>query len=258
MTCQDFERFLQPFADGEFEGDESAEFEAHLNACAGCRAAVAEQRAFRRKLRETVRQPCSLNPALPAGLRERVSAALRAEQAFQRCPFWKRPALAYAAALTVVASSAVYYLRIGQARDRVATYAEAAIANHRRGLPLEVQDIQPIGIQRWLHGKVDFAPQVPQLRKVSLIGARLSNLSDRQAAYIAYGAGDERRVSLFVFDAPDLEVQGGRRIADREVLLTNQHGYNVVLWKDHEIAYSLVSDLDEQDILEMVSAPASR
>ncbi len=49
-------------------------------------------------------------------------------------------------------------------------------------------------------------------------------------------------------------MRGGKRIADREVLLTNQQGYNVVLWKDREIAYSLVSDLEEQDILELVSA----
>jgi anti-sigma factor RsiW len=119
---------------------------------------------------------------------------------------------------------------------------------------MEVQDGQPVSIQRWLSGKVDFAPRVPQLRKVSLIGARLSNVSDRPAAYITYGDQGERRVSLFVFDAPDLELKGGRRINDRQVLLSNQHGYNVVIWKDREIAYSLVSDLEEKDVLELVSA----
>lgn len=254
MDCQDLERFLQPFVDGEFEGEETVEFEAHLVECEQCRAAVAEQRALKRKLRESGGAVCALNPAMPAALRGRVLAGLREQEEAVRRPFWQRPALAYAAVLTVVAGSGVYYLRVGTAHDRAATYASAAIANHRRQLPLEVQDPQPVGIQRWLRGKVDFAPRVPQLRKVSLIGARLSNLSDRQAAYIAYGTRGDRRVSLFVFDAPDLEVRGGRRIADREVLFTNQQGYNVVLWKDREIAYSLVSDLDEGDILELVSA----
>ena len=253
MTCEEFERFLQSFVDAEFEGEETIAFEAHLVECPRCRAAVDEQRAFKRKLREAGRRGGNLNPAPPAALRQRILAGIDEQQASRR-PLWQRPALAYAAALTIVAGSGVYYLRVGTSRDRAATYAAAAIATHKRQLPLEVQDPQPVGIQRWLRGKVDFAPRVPQLRKVSVIGARLSNVSDRQAAYIAYGSGGERRVSLFVFDAPDLEVRGGKRIADREVLLTNQQGYNVVLWKDREIAYSLVSDLEEQDILELVSA----
>ena len=253
MDCQDLERFLQPFVDGEFEGEEAVGFEAHLVECASCRGAVGEQRALKRKLREAGRAACALNPPPPPGLRARVLSGLHEQEAARR-PFWQRPALAYAAVLTVVAGSGVYYLRVGTARDRAGVYASAAIANHRRHLPLEVQDGQPVGIQRWLRGKVDFAPQVPQLRKVSLIGARLSNLSDRPAAYIAYGASGDRRVSLFVFDAPDLEVRGGRRVNNREVLFSNQHGYNVVLWKEREIAYSLVSDLDERDILELVSA----
>ncbi|HME91840.1 MAG TPA: transmembrane regulator PrtR, partial [Myxococcaceae bacterium] len=37
----------------------------------------------------------------------------------------------------------------------------------------------------------------------------------------------------------------------------NSHGYNVAIWRDREIVYELVSDLDESDIRQMVAQSAS-
>ena len=92
------------------------------------------------------------------------------------------------------------------------------------------------------------------LFEMNLPGPASSNPYVEVRVSATFSQGGQRRVSLFVFTAPDLTVPGGRRINDRDVLLANQHGYNVALWKDREIAYSLVSDLDEQDVLELVAA----
>lgn len=258
MRCQDFENFLQPYADGELEEGEALDLEAHLLSCPSCHARVVEQRALRQTLRKAAEAPSTLNPSPAAELRARVLRGIEQVQAEQRIPLWRRPAFAAAAMAVLLAGGTISYVafdRKTEREQRAVLYAKDSIAHHRRALPLEVRGEKP-HIQSWFQGKVDFAPRLPNLRKVNLIGARLSNLSDRQAAYLVYDAKDDRRVSLFVFDAPDLEVQGGKKVADREVMLTNQQGYNVILWKDHEIAYSLVSDLDEQDILDLVTSEA--
>lgn len=255
MHCQDFENFLQPYADGELEESEALDLETHLLDCPACHERVVEQRALRRALHHATEAPSLLNPSPTAALRARVLHGLEEVESERRTPLWRRPAFAAAAMTVLFAGGALAYVALDRKtarEERAVLYAKDSIAHHRRALPLEVRGEKP-HIQSWFRGKVDFAPRVPNLRKVNLIGARLSNLSDRQAAYLVYDAKDDRRVSLFVFDAPDLEVHGGKKVADREVMLTNQQGYNVILWKDHEIAYSLVSDLDEQDILELVT-----
>jgi hypothetical protein len=89
---------------------------------------------------------------------------------------------------------------------------------------------------------------------VSLQGGRLSNIRDHSAAYVVYGGPGAHRVSLFVFDDPHAPLEFGvgghrQRIADRDVILANERGYNVAFWRDRQIVYSLVSDLDERDIV---------
>ena len=257
MTCEDLEPLLHPFVDGEVDGPERFEIESHLAACPRCQASVAEHQRYKHKLREVAVSASLLNPPAPERLRQNLRRTLREEPVPVR-PLWRRPRVVYPALAAFASAAAGMTLYLQSAAisqtDRVMS---DAVRFHQRELPLEVQALELPQIQSWFKGKVDFAPtRIPTVRNVNLIGARLSNVGNRQAAYMTYGTPSQRRVSLFVFDAPDLTVPHGRRIADRDVLIANQRGYNVALWKDHEIAYSLVGDLSEQDILELVAATA--
>jgi anti-sigma factor RsiW len=251
MTCDDFEAFAQPFVDGEFAEAERAEVARHLAGCGSCSSGIEMERAFRRKLRDARETSLAMNPA-PSRLRDAIRADLRREA----IPSGRRVPIAVAASLAIAAAGAALYVQRGRPQRETAPLLASAVAHHQRDLPLEVRAPELPAIQSWFRGKVDFSPsRIPSLRKVNLVGARLSNITDRQAAYVTYGTPNgQRRVSLFVFDAPDLTLPGARRVNDRDVVIANQKGYNVAIWKDREIAYSLVSDLDEQDILELVAA----
>jgi hypothetical protein len=50
------------------------------------------------------------------------------------------------------------------------------------------------------------------------------------------------------FDAPGREVRVGNEV----VRLARSKGYNVAVWRQDEIVYSLVSDLDEDSLFELV------
>ena len=42
--------------------------------------------------------------------------------------------------------------------------------------------------------------------------------------------------------------------APAEIRMINANGYNVAIWRRNEIVYSLVSDLDEGDLIQVVEA----
>jgi hypothetical protein len=44
------------------------------------------------------------------------------------------------------------------------------------------------------------------------------------------------------------------RIANRPVLLTNVRGYSVAVWRRNEIVYSMVSDLNDSEMQQLVAA----
>ena len=270
MECREIGSLLHSYADGELDPRESAAVESHLKICTLCRSRVATLRAWHDAIRNAAK---SAPPPLSLDFSERLQRRLdeTAERMDRESSLigmrlkknWQWWASAAAIAVCTIGIAAFWGTSTSQQRsdDTERTfilYAKDSINRHRHQLPVEVSaGSQPQKVGKWFRGKVDFNPGVPPSlnRKASLVGARLSNVRDRQAAYFVYDLpkSDDGRASVFAFDAPDLEVPKGRKVDDCDVMLTNQQGYNVVIWKNDEVAYSLVADLDEQDILEMVS-----
>ncbi len=112
---------------------------------------------------------------------------------------------------------------------------------------------QPEVLEAWFGGKLDHRVTVPRFPNATTAGARLLNVRDREAAYIRYDApransAEPRHMGLFVFDdSGDLDLGA---LPSSEV--GNSHGYNVVTWRDGDVGYELVTDLDERDIRALV------
>jgi hypothetical protein len=117
---------------------------------------------------------------------------------------------------------------------------------------MEIQQVPPERVEAWFAGKLNHRVAVPQLRNATPSGARLSNVHDKEAAYISYKytGSPPRRVGLFVFDDTKGEVAASPLPS---LELDTSHGYNVALWRDRDIVYELVTDLDEADIRQMLS-----
>ncbi len=136
--------------------------------------------------------------------------------------------------------------------------AEEAVAKHHRSLPLEVvaANVGEGMIPAWFADKLDFHPSPPRFRAdgVRVLGARLSHLREWPAAYIRYEL-PRGQAGLFIVDDPDgrFDASGREvRVGPRVVRLVAAKGYNVATWRDDEIVYSLVSDLDEAALYELV------
>jgi hypothetical protein len=54
--------------------------------------------------------------------------------------------------------------------------------------------------------------------------------------------------------SPTLNIDGARvaHVAGHEVLLTSMRGHNVAVWRNHDVVYSMVSDLDDNETLSLL------
>jgi len=256
LECREIETFLPAYVDGEFDAYERAEVESHLAGCAACQHAVRIQAA----LKEAVKRA---GPAIaPIELRQSVRMALLDEElpGSRWDDLLRNPRSVGLVAAAV--GAAVWFLAGGMSHPFFPHrhgFVDDGIALHQRGLPLDYTASDVSSVQRYLQGHLDFAARVPRFRQgPALQGVRLSQLHSRSAAALSYSVSqaDARRVTLLIVDDPDERDPPGtvRRVADRQVWLSRSRGYNVVSWRADEIVYSLISDLDENDVLQLVQA----
>lgn len=248
---------LYSYVDGELVGEERDEVTAHLGACAACAHTVRIQRS----LKGAVRRSGGEHPA-PAALRETLRLRLAEEVPQGRWARVLREPRGVALSAAAV-GAAVWFLAGGLRHPLFARspLLEDGVAMHARALPLDYTGSDVSGAQRWLEGKIDFGARLPRFPQgPQLQGVRLSHLNSRQAAVVSYTVPEgDRRVSLVIVDDPEPVLPGvSRRIADRDVWVSRSRGYNVASWRRDEIVYSLISDLDERDVLALVQSAELR
>jgi anti-sigma factor RsiW len=255
IDCTELERSIDAYLDGEFDARERAEVDAHLAACPRCRATASAQgrlrEALRARLREAMSPPAAAGRAPPA-LRARIELAI----ARQRRPLWRR-ALAPIPISTMAACAAGAILVLAT-HGGDAALAEEAVRSHHRALPLEIlsASVGEASIPAWFADKLDFKPSPPRFRAsgVRLVGARLAQLREWPAAYMRYEL-PRGKGGLFIVDDPQHRFDAAGRqvmVGSKAIHLVTARGYNVAVWRDGEIVYSLVSDLDEAALYDLV------
>ena len=260
LACRDLEEtLLHAYVDGEFSADECAEVKTHLAGCAACTLAVRIQESYKRAMRRAaVQAPHALLDSVRDDLAEEPAPGSgRWERAFR-----EPRAIALAAA---AAGAAVWFLAGGLQHPlfaRRSQLLEAGVALHARALPLDYTGSDATSTQHWLESKLEYGVHLPRFgRGPQLQGARLSQVQSHQAAVVTYTVpeGDGHRVSLLIVDDPEPTLPGvARKIANREVWMSQARGFNVASWRNDEIVYSLISDLDERDIVALVQAAEQR
>jgi anti-sigma factor RsiW len=133
---------------------------------------------------------------------------------------------------------------------------DEVVRRYHLKLPLEIQAADEASMLSWFDGKLDFRPVPPRFRAagVHLIGGRLSHVRDQSAAYVQYQL-PVGQAGIFIVDDPQGRFEAAGReikIGPHVVHVVKARGYNAVVWRDDEIVYSLVSDLDESALFQLV------
>jgi anti-sigma factor RsiW len=243
---------------GALAAGDASTLAEHLEGCAACRHEDAAERALDDAL--ATRLP---RHAPPASLRRRLEAEVAKEAPATKAPAppararpWLAAVPALAAGLAIAAGVAVYYERVVVPGARATAQLEAEVVNdHLRILyserPLEVESGGIHQVKPWFAGRVDFAPVLPFAGddEFPLQGGAVSYVLDRKAAAFLF----KRRLhtmTVLVFRADGLAwptdglTKVGRVMAEKKRV----RGFNLLLWRDGELGYAIVSDVDPSDV----------
>jgi len=270
--CNFIRQRIGLYLDDELRDGELADFEAHVDACDGCRAAVALDREFLGEIRgaaplytapEELRLRAAelTNGAPPAPAASRRFRGLMRNRMLETLPRSSmRRVLVTAAALLLIALSLWFVLQrrnvtpVGAPSQFALIAAETHIRRVEGQLPFEITSDSPEEISHWFAGKLTFPFKLPnyqessgQERLYSLEGARLVSLNNDYAAYVGYRMG-ARAISLVVTSESVAQPIGGSEIASRGITFhyDSVDGLKVITWSDRGLTYALVSNLDER------------
>jgi anti-sigma factor RsiW len=270
MTCVEFSAEVDPFVDGELDGDTARAMAAHLTGCETCAALTAETRAVRTAVHEELPML-----AAPEALRERIGAAIRAlEVAPGVAPdgapdvaprIERRPSLRVwparqwqwlaAAAVIVAVGGGSWRLGVNHGLSVGGSAADfpirdAVVASHLRSLQpghlVDVPSSDRHTVKPWFNGKLDFSPPVLDLagQGFPLIGGRLDYMDGRPVAALIYGRA---RHIINVFVWPVASEQG------TDASPSTMRGYHVRHWTRDGMTFWAVSDVADADLDRFVS-----
>jgi len=244
MNCQDVQRLLHPYSDGELDLVRHVEIEKHLADCAEC----AEQEKHLRSLRSVISSP-SLYYTAPASLRMRIQLATPSATQRKRRPALSLVAIAAGVLLLTGASVTIGLLLPKGTGSSVDRLTESVVASHIRSLQVEhltdVASSDKHTVKPWFRGKLDFSPPVPDLTSqgYTLSGGRLDYLADRPVAALIY----HRRlhvINIFMWPAVHDE--------EKEVRGLSRQGFHIRYWQHSGLTYWTISDLNDQELDEFV------
>ncbi len=250
MNCPDLERLLYPFLDGELLPDEQLEFEQHLQGCEACAKTTEQERSALAIIKNAA---LAAAPRAPESLKRNLLAGIRGEQKRQRQARFLRLSAA-AAGVAICAVAANHQWRSFQQRR----FINDVTARYAHQYPLEISRRTPGELSTWFENKLNHRVPVPNFPHATAAGARLLNVRDTQAALIRYetqrpGEAVPRPMGLFVYQNEEDDV---RALPDAE--FGSGNGFNVVSWRDGDVVYRLVTDLDEQDVRQLLPDPGAQ
>src|SRR6185503_14339165 len=119
----------------------------------------------------------------------------------------------------------------------------------------------PRQVASWFRGKLEFPVRPMEFNRpdVRLIGARISNVQDREAAAFYYDVHG-RRVTVLVFEPP---AQSRPAVQHTNVLghgiyYGRAHGYTVPVVQHNGITYAIAGDLDSRSLLQLAASAQVR
>jgi anti-sigma factor RsiW len=238
VACENNERLLRGYFDGELDLVRNLEFEEHLKTCPDCAQELRDQQALRDSLRAA-----NLYERAPESLRNRIRAALPAEVRPQPIAVPRRPVLEWlavaAAILIAVFLGAKVLPNIGGQKQNLV--AEEIVASHIRSMqPGHLYDVESTDqhtVKPWFDGKLDFAPPVMDLKNQGfpLVGGRLDYLDHRNVAALVYQR-QKHFINVFVWP----EESSASKLPEVQTI----QGYNLVYWSHNGMNFCAASDLN--------------
>ncbi len=193
MQCHEAEGLLEPAFSESLDSATQRELALHLESCPACRALLQQEYVFDRLIRTAVTHATPSAVDLVARI-EQVLDGKRARRPFSLS--WRRPALAFAAALLLVSAVALYRFN---SSDPMHLLCQDAADDHRSEVVLNQPRPWRTGAQiSDLAHRVVPNARIPQsVAGLPLEKARICGLLQARALHLVYG-NQSQQISVFL------------------------------------------------------------
>ena len=234
MTCAEAEPLIGASLDGELDSQTALRIDDHFSTCHRCSVLLDRLQRLQQEI-----AAAELDWSINADLRP-LRAAIRrhTRENWWRAPWLWRSVLGALAALLVVMIAIPGGSGNSMERQMVDNHLRSMLAGHLVDVPSSDQHT----VKPWFHGKLDFAPSVPDLSAdgFTLIGGRLDVVGGRPAAAIVYRRR-QHVVNLWIQAADGAQAQ---------LKSTDVKGFHLLQWRKSGMAFWAVSDLNPAELRE--------
>jgi anti-sigma factor (TIGR02949 family) len=259
MSCKLVRRHLGALVDGELDPAAQIEFERHLEGCPGCQEHFAFEASLRQQTRDSmggVHAPEHLWGRAIRRLDEIDEAKAEHTSLIHVRPMrWRQtwPIAAAAAAVLIIGGvvglpESTEYQGAGMLQD--------VMNLHSQALPSDVQAEAPQEVVRYFQGKTPFPVKPAQFEEPSMkfVGARYIRVGARPAAALYYNHLG-RRVTLLVFQSPEIMRNAQRTHVGGRELFYHDVGGNVVTIRQHGgVNYAFYGDIDRPVLFRLAAS----
>ncbi len=246
MRCEDALTQMSAAIDRELDPTRAVKLHDHLETCPACRAADEQMRVLSSSLRTSL-----THYEMPAGMAARMRATALVSPTLVSSPVrrWAPRASKFAA----LAASWVLAAYVGMwvAQPHVSS-DDQLIAAHSRSLQadhlIDVASSDRHTVKPWFADKLTFSPPVVEIDGYQLVGGRLDVLDGKPAAAIVY----KRRLHTI-----NLFAAAGAPGNDK-MRASVDGGINLVHWRADGVQLTLVSDMNQNELIDMAHALGAR
>lgn len=230
MTCAIDQ--LDAFLDGELSPAALAAFEAHLQTCPDCSARALAQMHLKRSIRAAAdaHQP---SPEF----RARIAAQIAPKQRPRR--FWLSPALAFIAAVVLVAISVPLIARHYAHERALSELLDLHVSTLASANPVDVVSTDRHTVKPWFQGKLPFTFNLPDLTNspYALLGGKLIFFDHAPEAQLLFSFR-QHRISVFVLKSATSSRDG----------VQTEDGFTTESWTAGGLHCIVVSDASAADV----------
>ena len=251
--CQEARGQLLEALRGRLSEPDRARFTRHLQGCAEC------TRIFERE------------QALDQALEKRPSFALperfKSQLAAQLAPAPPKPRLARLAAIALpsLAAALLATVMLRGALSPSPLLVNEAVNDHLRVLyaehPIEIESGGIHQVKPWFNGRLDFAPTLSFSgdEEFPLQGGAIGLFVDRKAATFVF-KHRLHTATLFVFrqDGLSWPLRNDTKAGALPAASASSRGFNLLLWRDGDLGYALVSDVERATLAKLAAKVAAK
>lgn len=248
------EEDLQAFVDGQLPPERRDELITQLGVDPEARRRVEAYMEHKRLLREGLRQIG--DPGRPSALTEHLAAELAGRLARRpRSTWWRRQAAAAAAVFVLGWGGHLAYQEFNP--WRLPAMVNGAAKAHQifaqdSARPVELPASASTELAGWFSDHLGEAVQIPDLRDVGLrfVGGRLLGTERGPLAQMLYEDNRGHRLTLYL--------ASGDTDAEAEVQVVHVDGFTAGYWMGETLAYTIVAETPDEQLLAIALEIAQR